>query len=121
MCVCIYIYIYIYTHTCVYVYIYVCVCVYICKYIYDSPAAYLTLQAHVELAARMRKRDPNAAPSIGDRIPYVMIKGAVKAKAWEKAEDPIFVLENNVPIDTTWCLSIYIYVLYRESRCIYLY
>ena len=61
-------------------------------------------QAHVELAARMKKRDPNAAPAIGDRIPYVMIKGAVKAKAWEKAEDPIYVLENNVPIDST-CAS----------------
>jgi len=62
-------------------------------------------QAHVELAARMKKRDPNAAPAIGDRIPYVMIKGAVKAKAWEKAEDPIYVLENNVPIDSTWYLE----------------
>jgi DNA polymerase delta subunit 1 len=49
----------------------------------------------------MKKRDPNAAPAIGDRIPYVMTKGAVKAKAYEKAEDPIYVLENNVPIDTT--------------------
>ena len=29
-----------------------------------------------------------------------------EAEAWEEAEDPIFVLENNVPIHTTWCLSI---------------
>lgn len=62
------------------------------------------MQAHVELAARIKKRDPGLAPAIGDRIPYVMIKGTVGAKAWEKAEDPIYVLENNLPIDTAWCV-----------------
>jgi DNA polymerase delta subunit 1 len=62
-------------------------------------------QAHVELAARIKKRDPGLAPAVGDRIPYVMIKGAVGAKAWEKAEDPIYVLENNLPIDTAWYLE----------------
>ena len=62
-------------------------------------------QAHVELAARIKKRDPGMAPAVGDRVPYVMIKGAVGAKAWEKAEDPIYVLENNLPIDTAWYLE----------------
>ena len=63
---------------------------------------YANKQAHVELAARIKKRDPGMAPAIGDRVPYVMIKGAVGAKAYEKAEDPVYVLENNVPIDATW-------------------
>ena len=54
-------------------------------------------QAHVELAARIKKRDPGLAPAVGDRVPYVMIKGPVGAKAWEKAEDPIYVLDNNLP------------------------
>lgn len=36
---------------------------------------------------------------IGDRVPYVIIKAAKGAKAYEKAEDPIFALENNLPID----------------------
>jgi DNA polymerase delta subunit 1 len=62
-------------------------------------------QAHVELAARLKKRDPGSAPSVGDRIPYVMIKGAVGAKAWEKAEEPVYVLDNNIPIDTAWYLD----------------
>ena len=66
---------------------------------------YANKQAHVELAARIKKRDPGMAPAIGDRVPYVMIKGAVGAKAYEKAEDPVYVLENNVPIDATWCTS----------------
>ena len=59
-------------------------------------------QAHVELAARIKKRDANLAPKVGDRVPYVMIKAASGAKAWEKAEDPIYVLENNIPLDTDW-------------------
>lgn len=42
---------------------------------------------------------------MGDRIPYVMIKGVVGAKAWEKAEDPIYVLDNNIPLDTDWYLE----------------
>ena len=62
-------------------------------------------QAHVELASRIKERDPGLAPNVGDRIPYVMIRGAVGAKAWEKAEDPIYVLDNNIPIDTTWYLE----------------
>lgn len=30
--------------------------------------------AHVELAKKMLKRDPATAPTIGDRVPYVIIK-----------------------------------------------
>ncbi|KAL1529097.1 hypothetical protein AB1Y20_000057 [Prymnesium parvum] len=62
-------------------------------------------QAHVTLAARIKKRDPGMAPAVGDRVPYVMIKGPAGAKAADKAEDPIYVLENNIPIDTTWYLE----------------
>ena len=66
---------------------------------------YANKQAHVELAARMRKRDPATAPNMGDRVPYVMIKGAKGAKAYEKAEDPIYVLDNNIPIDPQYYLD----------------
>jgi len=50
-------------------------------------------QAHVELAARMKKRDAGSAPQLGDRVPYVIITGAKGAANFEKAEDPIYVLE----------------------------
>lgn len=30
---------------------------------------------HVELARRMAARDPSTAPHVGDRVPYVIIKG----------------------------------------------
>ena len=36
--------------------------------------------AHVELAQRMKLRDPATAPVVGDRVPYVMIKAAKNAK-----------------------------------------
>lgn len=36
--------------------------------------AYVARQAHVELAERMRKRDPGSAPAVGDRVPYVIIQ-----------------------------------------------
>ena len=66
---------------------------------------YKMKQAHVELAARMKKRDAGSAPQMGDRVPYVIITGAKKAATYEKAEDPIYVLENNIPIDCKWYLS----------------
>lgn len=66
---------------------------------------YAVKTAHVELAERMRKRDAATAPSVGDRVPYVIIKAAKGAKAYEKSEDPIFVLENNIPIDPHYYLE----------------
>jgi len=60
---------------------------------------YSAKQAHVELAERMRKRNPETAPGSGDRVPYVIISGAKNMKAYEKSEDPIFALENNLSID----------------------
>ncbi|XP_065820442.1 DNA polymerase delta catalytic subunit [Labrus bergylta] len=66
---------------------------------------YAGKQAHVELAERMRKRDAGSAPNLGDRVPYVIIKAAKGVAAYMKSEDPIFVLENNIPIDTQYYLE----------------
>ncbi|KAK3374063.1 DNA polymerase family B-domain-containing protein [Lasiosphaeria ovina] len=66
---------------------------------------YSAKQAHVELAARMKKRDAGSAPALGDRVAYVMIKGAAGSKNYENSEDPIYVLEHNVPIDTKYYLD----------------
>lgn len=41
-----------------------------------SSADYAGKQAHVELAERMKKRDAGSAPALGDRVAYVIIKGA---------------------------------------------
>jgi len=66
---------------------------------------YAAKQAHVELAERMKKRDAGSAPTLGDRVAYVIIKGSAGAKNFERSEDPIYVLEHNVPIDTKYYLE----------------
>ncbi|XP_058068532.1 DNA polymerase delta catalytic subunit-like [Magnolia sinica] len=50
-------------------------------------------------------RDAATAPNVGDRVLYVIIKAAKGAKAYERSEDPIFVLENNIPIDSHYYLE----------------
>lgn len=71
----------------------------ITKELTKSDKEYTAKQAHVELAAKMRKRDPGNAPKLGDRVPYVIISASKGTPAYAKAEDPIYVLENNVSID----------------------
>lgn len=66
---------------------------------------YAAKQAHVELAERMRKRDAGSAPTLGDRVAYVIIKGAGGAKNYERSEDPLYVLEHNLPLDTQYYLD----------------
>ncbi|KAF9462946.1 delta DNA polymerase [Collybia nuda] len=66
---------------------------------------YAGKQAHVELAERMKLRDAGSAPALGDRVAYVIVKGIKGAAAYEKSEDPLYVLENNLPIDTKYYLE----------------
>ena len=89
-----------------------------------AKADYAAKQAHVELAERMRQRDAGSAPALGDRVAYVIVKGikgispripvlrmeftifiSPGAAAYEKSEDPLYVLENNIPIDTKYYLE----------------
>ncbi|KAF8519681.1 DNA polymerase family B-domain-containing protein [Gautieria morchelliformis] len=70
-----------------------------------AKADYTARQPHVELAERMKQRDAGSAPALGDRVAYVIIKGIKGAAAYEKSEDPIYVLENNIPIDTKYYLD----------------
>lgn len=70
-----------------------------------SDSDYAVKQAHVELAMRMKKRDPGSAPNVGDRVPYVIIQAAKGAPAYDKSEDPVYVLEHGIPIDTEYYLT----------------
>jgi DNA polymerase delta subunit 1 len=70
-----------------------------------SSEEYAAKQAHVELAERMRKRDPGSAPAVGDRVPFVLIEAAKGTPAYERSEDPIYVLEHNIPIDAKYYLE----------------
>jgi DNA polymerase delta subunit 1 len=53
----------------------------------------------------MKKRDPGTAPNVGDRVAYVIIQAGKGAPAYERSEDPVYVLENNLPIDTDYYLQ----------------
>jgi len=60
---------------------------------------YAVKSAHVELAEKIRARDPSSAPGSGDRVPYVICSAAKNTPAWARSEDPLYVLENNLSID----------------------
>jgi DNA polymerase delta subunit 1 len=62
--------------------------------------------AHVALVEKMRIRDPNSAPKPGDRVPFVYIDiGDPKALSWKKTEDPVYVIEHGIPIDSLYYLE----------------
>ncbi|GIY06379.1 DNA polymerase delta catalytic subunit [Caerostris extrusa] len=69
----------------------------ITKELTKTDKEYAAKQAHVELAHR--------APNLGDRVPYVIIAASKKTAAYLKSEDPIYVLENSIPIDTQYYLD----------------
>ena len=64
----------------------------ITKELTKTEKEYAAKQAHVELANKMKKRDPGTAPKLGDRVPYVIVSGAKGTPAYEKAEVTFLVL-----------------------------
>jgi len=77
----------------------------ITKELTKSDEDYAAKQAHVELSHRMAKRDAGSAPKLGDRVPYVIIAANKGTAAYLKSEDPTYVLDNNLPIDTQYYLD----------------
>jgi len=71
-----------------------------------SAADYATKQPHAELVQRMAKRGPLSV-IIGDRVPYVMVNngGGRDEKACAKSEDPMFAIENQIPIDAQYYIT----------------
>jgi len=65
------------------------------------------LPIHVQLAERLTVRaggkDGVNAPRSGDRLAYVVERGSGPVSG--RAEDPVYVLENNIPIDTSYYLD----------------
>jgi len=60
-------------------------------------ADYKVKMAHVEVRDKMRAREPGSEPQQGDRVSFLIVQGP--GKMYEKAEDPVWVREKNVPID----------------------
>jgi len=68
----------------------------------DGAEAYAARQAHVELAERLKQRDPSKAPKVGERVPYVFVAKGAGATACDRAEDPLHALEAGVPLDAEY-------------------
>jgi len=60
-------------------------------------ADYKVKMAHVEVRDKIRARAPGSEPQQGDRVSFVIVKGS--GKMYEKAEDPSWVREKNIPLD----------------------
>ncbi|ORE00025.1 DPOD1 [Hepatospora eriocheir] len=64
---------------------------------------YAVKSAHVELVEKLKKRGVDV--KIGDRIPYVIVSGGKNDKIYDKSEDPLYALENNIPIDIEYYIE----------------
>lgn len=67
-------------------------------------ASYKTKVAAVVVAKKMEARNPGNGPKAGDRVPFLVTRGdktkkSQPAKRIERVEDPLYVLNNDVPID----------------------
>lgn len=63
---------------------------------------YTNPQPHAILAQKIAKRE-GSGPQVGDRVDYVIVGG--NTKLYDRAEDPLYVLENNIPIDSKYYLN----------------
>ncbi|HSD57512.1 MAG TPA: DNA-directed DNA polymerase [Methanotrichaceae archaeon] len=70
-----------------------------------STASYKNKQPHIQLVEKIKERG-GQVPGVGDRVPFVIIRGKNRRKNKElfvdRAEDPQYVLEKNLPLDTEY-------------------
>lgn len=64
---------------------------------------YKGVQPHIELLRKLKKRDPVSAPSIGDRIGFVITQG-LQLMSY-RAEDPEYVKQHNLKIDSKYYIE----------------
>jgi DNA polymerase I len=70
-----------------------------------SSGSYKNKQPHIQLVEKIRERG-GAVPGVGDRVPFVIVQGKRGRKSRElfvdRAEDPAYVLEKRIPLDTEY-------------------
>ncbi|MCX8207012.1 MAG: DNA-directed DNA polymerase [Methanothrix sp.] len=67
-------------------------------------ASYRNKQPHIQLIEKMRKRG-GRVPAVGDRVAFIIIKGSKKTLFVDRAEDPEYAVENNLPVDTEYYIE----------------
>jgi len=75
----------------------------ITKSISKSLKSYKGIQPHIELVKKMRARDPATAPSVGDRVGFVVTKGLQMIS--KRAEDPDYVKKHGLRIDSKYYIE----------------
>lgn len=73
----------------------------ITKSISKSADEYASKQIHLEVANRMKARDPSYMIAPGERIPYVIVLNGASRKGplCDRAEDPLWAIQHNIDID----------------------
>lgn len=69
-----------------------------------STGSYKNKQPHIQLVEKIRARG-SQPPGIGDRVPFVIIRGKSRRNKElfvDRAEDPAYVLEKNLALDTEY-------------------
>lgn len=70
-----------------------------------SSGSYKNKQPHIQLVEKIRERG-GSVPGVGDRVPFVIVQGKRGKKNKElfvnRAEDPVYVLEKNMLLDTEY-------------------
>jgi DNA polymerase elongation subunit (family B) len=72
-----------------------------------------SVPVHIQVVKNAIRRDPVTAPRTGDRVSYVMVDGVKRernqktgtwgtTKTSERAEDPLYVMQSDIPIDGMW-------------------
>ena len=61
------------------------------------------MQPHIEVVKKIKKRNPTEAPSIGDRVGFVITFGSQLMS--ERAEDPSYVKEHKLKIDSKYYIE----------------
>jgi len=59
---------------------------------------YKSKMPHVTVVEKMKQRNPGSEPQVGTRVAFIIVKNNEKLMS-DKAEDPVWASENNVPID----------------------
>ncbi|NPV61046.1 MAG: DNA polymerase elongation subunit [Methanotrichaceae archaeon] len=70
--------------------------------------SYKNKQPHIQLVEKIKKRG-GQVPGVGDRVPFVIIRGRNTRRNKElfvdRAEDPQYVLEHKIPLDTEYYIE----------------
>ena len=70
-----------------------------------SSGSYKNKQPHIQLVEKIKERG-GSVPGVGDRVPFVIVQGKRGKKNRElfvnRAEDPAYALERNMPLDTDY-------------------